>query len=272
MLRWTLAKVLQTAAVLLIVSVASFSLLKLAPGDPVELMLGDDYSTEVASDVDGPARPRPAVCRSNMSDWLATVRLGRLGHVLRQPDADLPVRLRRGAARHAHFVGGGAGPRPPDRRPARRALGGPEGLRLGRRGSGLLAHRHGVPELLPRHPAGLDLRRCTSVCFRPWVSSRPGRTSGAAPIHLVLPAITLSTPFMALIVRITRANLVEVLEQPYIAAARATRRAALAHHLGPWHAQRADAAGHHRRAPARRAAARRCPDRDGVLAARRRPA
>ncbi|HKU94429.1 MAG TPA: ABC transporter permease, partial [Vineibacter sp.] len=39
--------------------------------------------------------------------------------------------------------------------------------------------------------------------------------------HLVLPAITLSTPFMALIVRITRANLVEVLEQPYIAAARA---------------------------------------------------
>ena len=36
MLRWALAKILQTAAVLLIVSVASFSLLKLAPGDPVE--------------------------------------------------------------------------------------------------------------------------------------------------------------------------------------------------------------------------------------------
>ena len=36
-----------------------------------------------------------------------------------------------------------------------------------------------------------------------------------------MPAITLSTPFMALIVRITRANLVEMLEQPYIAAARA---------------------------------------------------
>jgi peptide/nickel transport system permease protein len=43
MLRWALAKFLQTAAVLLIVSAVSFSVLKLAPGDPVELMLGEEY-------------------------------------------------------------------------------------------------------------------------------------------------------------------------------------------------------------------------------------
>jgi len=37
--------------------------------------------------------------------------------------------------------------------------------------------------------------------------------------HLAMPAVTLSTPFMALILRTTRATLVEVMEQPYIAAA-----------------------------------------------------
>ncbi|MFA5082248.1 MAG: ABC transporter permease, partial [Hydrogenophilaceae bacterium] len=38
------AKLGQTLLVLLIVSVASFAFLKLAPGDPVSIMLGSDYS------------------------------------------------------------------------------------------------------------------------------------------------------------------------------------------------------------------------------------
>jgi peptide/nickel transport system permease protein len=38
---------------------------------------------------------------------------------------------------------------------------------------------------------------------------------------MTLPAVTLSIYFLAMIVRMTRANLVETLEQPYIAAARA---------------------------------------------------
>lgn len=46
MLNWAAAKIFQTAVVLLIVSVASFSLLKLAPGDPVMLMLGSEFSQE----------------------------------------------------------------------------------------------------------------------------------------------------------------------------------------------------------------------------------
>ncbi|WP_420342442.1 ABC transporter permease, partial [Paenirhodobacter sp.] len=39
--------------------------------------------------------------------------------------------------------------------------------------------------------------------------------------HMVLPALTLSTYFIGMIVRVTRASLIEVLAQPYIAAARA---------------------------------------------------
>ena len=38
------AKLAQTLLVLLIVSAASFAFLKLAPGDPVSIMLGSDYS------------------------------------------------------------------------------------------------------------------------------------------------------------------------------------------------------------------------------------
>lgn len=39
--------------------------------------------------------------------------------------------------------------------------------------------------------------------------------------HMVLSALTLSTYFVGMIVRLTRATLIEVMEQPYIAAAQA---------------------------------------------------
>ena len=39
--------------------------------------------------------------------------------------------------------------------------------------------------------------------------------------HMILPGLTLSTYFIAMITRLTRASLIEVLEEPYIAAARA---------------------------------------------------
>jgi len=46
MLRSLATKAAQTALVLLIVSMASFVFLKLAPGDPVSVMLGSDYSKD----------------------------------------------------------------------------------------------------------------------------------------------------------------------------------------------------------------------------------
>ena len=46
MLRQALGKIGQTLVVLFIVSVATFGLLKLAPGDPVQIMLGSEYSPE----------------------------------------------------------------------------------------------------------------------------------------------------------------------------------------------------------------------------------
>jgi len=44
MWRATFTKLGQTLLVLLLVSIASFAFLKLAPGDPVTIMLGSDYS------------------------------------------------------------------------------------------------------------------------------------------------------------------------------------------------------------------------------------
>ena len=41
-----LGKIAQTLVVLFVVSVASFGLLKLAPGDPIQIMLGSEFSQE----------------------------------------------------------------------------------------------------------------------------------------------------------------------------------------------------------------------------------
>jgi peptide/nickel transport system permease protein len=43
MLLFAAGKILQTVMVLLIVSVVCFTLLKLAPGDPIQIMLGTEY-------------------------------------------------------------------------------------------------------------------------------------------------------------------------------------------------------------------------------------
>ena len=44
MLVKALGKIAQTFVVLFVVSVASFGLLKLAPGDPIQIMLGSEFS------------------------------------------------------------------------------------------------------------------------------------------------------------------------------------------------------------------------------------
>ena len=54
-----------------------------------------------------------------------------------------------------------------------------------------------------------------------WASSRRGRSSLTGLQHLALPAITLGACYVGLIATVTRASLIEVLAQPYMAAARA---------------------------------------------------
>ncbi|OFX01677.1 MAG: ABC transporter permease [Alphaproteobacteria bacterium RIFCSPHIGHO2_12_FULL_66_14] len=219
MLRWALAKILQTAAVLLIVSVASFSLLKLAPGDPVELMLGDDYSKESHQSLMiqlGLDRPLP----EQYVDWLARFVRGDWGtsFVSRTPIFQyafveaLPVTLTLSAAALGLAL----------------LIGIPLGvLSAVRKDSAWDAAAAAVSltgSAFPSFYLGILLIWIFGVAFGLFPTMgfvAPWSDFWAGAYHLVLPAITLSTPFMALIVRITRANLVEVLEQPYIAAARA---------------------------------------------------
>jgi peptide/nickel transport system permease protein len=219
MLRWALLKILQTAVVLLIVSVASFSLLKLAPGDPVELMLGDDYSKASHDSLMiqlGLNRPLP----EQYVDWLARFIKGDWGtsFVSRTPIFQyafveaLPVTLTLSAAALGLALLAGI------------PLGVLSAVRKDSAWDAAAAAFSLVGSAFPSFYLGILLIWIFGVSFglfptmgfvAPWQDFWDG------VYHLILPAITLSTPFMALIVRITRANLVEVLEQPFVAAARA---------------------------------------------------
>ncbi|TAJ37644.1 MAG: ABC transporter permease [Reyranella sp.] len=219
MLRWALAKILQTAAVLLIVSVASFSLLKLAPGDPVELMLGDDYSKESHQSLMvqlGLDRPMP----EQYVDWLARFVRGDWGtsFVSRTPIFQyafveaLPVTLTLSAAALGLALLIGV------------PLGVLSAVRKDTTWDAAAAAFSLTGSAFPSFYLGILLIWIFGVAFGLFPTMgfvAPWDDFWGGIYHLVLPAITLSTPFMALIVRITRANLVEVLEQPYIAAARA---------------------------------------------------
>lgn len=212
-------KILQTAVVLIIVSVASFGLLKLAPGDPVEMALGNEYSAEAHAEMSRQlGLDRPLV--EQYGSWLANFLTGDWGtsYIAR---ADiftyafveaLPVTLTLAALSLGLAV----------------LIGVPLGV--------LSAVRKDTA-----WDAGAAVFALTGTAFPSfflgilliWIF---GAKLGLFPVmgfvppwedfwgglyHMVLPALTLSTYFMAMIVRLTRATLVEVLEQPYIAAARA---------------------------------------------------
>ncbi|MGD1876337.1 MAG: ABC transporter permease [Kiloniellaceae bacterium] len=212
-------KVFQTIFVLLIVSVASFSLLKLAPGDPVEIMLGNEYSAEAHASL---------VAELGLDRPLAEQYLTWLGHFV---TGDWGTSF---IARADIFTYAVVEALPVTLTLAASALG--------------LAIVVGVPlgvlSAVRKDTvwdAGAAVFALTGTAFPSfflgilliWIF---GAKLGLFPVmgfvppwedfwggvyHMILPAFTLSTYFMAMIVRLTRATLVEVLEQPYIAAARA---------------------------------------------------
>ena len=78
----------------------------------------------------------------------------------------------------------------------------------------------------------------------------------SAVSHLLLPTIALGTIPLAVIARMTRSSMLEVLREDYVRTARAKGSAALAGRAGACVAQRADPGGHRHRAAGRRAAVR----------------
>lgn len=213
------AKILQTLMVLLIVSLATFTLLKLAPGDPVQLMLGSEQSPDVYASMMkqlGLDRPLP----EQYVRWLSRFVTGDWGvsYVAKAPIFQyafieaLPVTLTLAASALALALLVGV------------PLGVLSATRRGTAWDTVTSICTLMGTSFPSFYLGILLIWLFGVqlgLFPTMGFVAPWKDFWAGVQHMTLPAITLSIYFLALIVRMTRANLVEVLEQPYIAAARA---------------------------------------------------
>ena len=219
MLWFAAGKILQTLMVLLIVSVVSFTLLKLAPGDPIQIMLGNEYSPETyAALVKQLGLDRPLV--EQYVRWLGDFVTGDWGvsYVGKAPIFQyafieaLPVTLTLAASALGLAI----------------LIGVPLGvLSATKRGSAwdtVTAVFTLTGTSFPSFYLGILLIYLFGVklvLFPTMGFVAPWQDFWAGVAHMTLPAVTLSVYFLAMIVRMTRANLIEALEQPYIAAARA---------------------------------------------------
>lgn len=213
------AKLAQTLLVLLIVSAASFAFLKLAPGDPVSIMLGSDYSQASYDKLTHElGLDQPIVLQYGR--WLADFVRGDWGtsYITNQDIFELavlqalPVTLTLAALSLLIAL----------------VVGIPTGVLAA-------LYRNSWIDVLATTLAiggnafpsfylgiiliwlfGVDLGWFPVLGFvAPWEDFWQGLW------HLVLPAITLGAWYVGLIARITRSSLLEVLGQPYILAAKA---------------------------------------------------
>lgn len=212
-------KLAQTIFILFIVSIVSFTLLKLAPGDPVQLALGSEYSREAYASLTqemGLDRPLPL----QYAHWLGGFVTGDWGrsYVGRTPIFQyafieaLPVTLTLAGSALGLAI----------------LVGVPLGVLSAFRHDTILDAGAAAFALtgtaFPSFYLGILLIWIFGVHFGLFPTMGfvpPWRDFWGGLYHMVLPALTLSTYFMAMIVRLVRANLIEVLQQPFIAAARA---------------------------------------------------
>ncbi|HEY9147301.1 MAG TPA: ABC transporter permease [Thiobacillus sp.] len=213
------AKLAQTLLVLLIVSAASFAFLKLAPGDPVSIMLGSDYSQASYDKLTHElGLDQPIVLQYGR--WLADFVRGDWGtsYITNQDIFELavlqalPVTLTLAALSLLIAL----------------VVGIPTGVLAA-------LYRNSWIDVLATTLAiggnafpsfylgiiliwlfGVDLGWFPVLGFvAPWEDFWQGLW------HLALPSITLGAWYVGLIARITRSSLLEVLGQPYILAAKA---------------------------------------------------
>lgn len=209
----------QTALVLLVVSIVSFLFLKASPGDPVALMLGSDYSKESYDQLYrqlGLDRPLPLqylqwLGRFVQGDWGRSYISGQDIFEMAVLQA-LPVTLTLAALSLLIAL----------------LVGIPLGvLAAVRRNSwiDMLASAVAIGgNAFPSFYLGVLLIWWFGVALEwfptmgfvaPWQDLRAGLW------HLVLPALTLGAWYVGLIAATTRSSLLEVLQQPYMTAARA---------------------------------------------------
>lgn len=218
-------RLLLAVPLLLAVVVLNFTLIQLAPGDPVTVLVGDypappEYVAEVRREF-GLDRPLP----ERLVRYLGQLARGNLGYSFanRQPVRDL-IAVRLGATLQLTLTA--------------MVLATVAGLLLGLVGArtrgtavdgvsqGLALSGYSVPEFW--------LGQLMILVFAVWLGWLPsqGNRSLRAPAegwgavtdglrYLLLPALALSFRYTALIARLTRAALVEVLGADFVLAARA---------------------------------------------------
>jgi peptide/nickel transport system permease protein len=219
MIRRVLGAIAQTALVLLVVSVVSFLFLKLSPGDPVAIMLGSDFSREsYAKLYHELGLDQPLLAQ--YVQWLGRFVQGDWGssYVSKQDIFEqavlqaLPVTLTLAAFSLLIAL----------------VVGIPLGvLAAVRRNSWVDLAASAVAiggNAFPSFYLGVVLIWVFSVSLG-WFPSMgyvsPWSDFGTGLWHLALPALTLGAWYVGLIATVTRSSLLEVLEQPYMAAARA---------------------------------------------------
>ena len=219
MLQSALAKLAQTLLVLLIVSAASFAFLKLAPGDPVSIMLGSDYSRESYDQITRElGLDLPLL--TQYGRWLADFVRGDWGtsYITSQDIFELavlqalPVTLTLAALSLlvALLIGIPAGVMAALHRNSWIDM---AATSLAIAGNAFPSFYLGIILIWV---FGVGLGWFPTLGFvAPWEDLWQGLW------HLALPAITLGAWYVGLIARITRSSLLEVLGQPYILAARA---------------------------------------------------
>ena len=219
MLVQALGKVGQTLVVLFIVSIATFGLLKLAPGDPVQIMLGSEYSQEAYESLTA----EMGLDRSFLvqyADWAINFVQGDWGtSFVARTDIftygfkeALPVTLTLAFFSLSFAI----------------LIGVPLGVLSAVKkdtafdaGSAVFAL---TGTAFPSFLLGILLIWFFGVrlgWFPVMGYVSPWQDFWTGIYHMILPGLTLSTYFIAMITRLTRASLIEVLEEPYIAAARA---------------------------------------------------
>jgi oligopeptide transport system permease protein len=224
MLRYALRRGLGMIPTLFVIITAAFFVMRMAPGGPFDeeqtLPPGIKANLEAAYGLDQPVTVQ-------FGRYVASLLRGDLGPSFKYKDyrvseliaRGLPVTLTIGTLALLLAV----------------ALGVPLGMLAALRHDGPVDHAVMSAALLGIAVPNFVLAPVLALAFGVWLGWLPvGGWEPGSPPHMVLPVITLALPFVAYIARLARGSMLEVLQAPYLRAARAkgiSRGALLRRHV-----------------------------------------
>ena len=218
MLSYTLRRAGSTALVMLLVSLMVFLLLYLAPGDPASMLAGDNATPEQIASLRASLGLNDSGLVQFMR-WLSQALQGNLGVSIYSNESVLHLMAQRAEATLSLAL-------------ATMAIAVPLAIALGV----TAAHRAGTLTdrvLMLLSVVGFSVPAFVVGYFLVWVFAMKlgwlpvqgyvpiGEDLAAWARHLVLPAVTLGLTYTALIARITRATMIEVLAEDFVRTARA---------------------------------------------------